>query len=255
LLPPLPLEPFVVLCGSKLCLLKGLSLLSPKSFLFLLLSFENRARSSGASRNLTILLLFILTWSCLGGAGADRGTGVAVADRGGGATAALGRGGAGVDGREEGADGPGTVLVLILSLGAADGMGELMAGGVEMAGGILTVTGLERGGIDDAAEGAAGGAAGVFATGADVGVCLRGATVGGETRTGSTGDSRLTAVGRGAGDAFTIVGAVAGAGDDAEADPDTEVGKGAVTGVGLGAGFGAGFEACFGACFEAGDAV
>jgi hypothetical protein len=207
---------------------------------------------------LTILLLFILTWSCLGGAGADRGTGVAVADRGGGA-AALGRGGAGVDGREEGADGPGTVLVLILSLGAADGMGELMAGGVEMAGGILTVTGLGRGGIDDAAEGAAGGAgggaAGVFAMGADVGVCLRGATVGGETRTGSTGDSRLTAVGRGAGDAFTNVWAVAGAGDDAEADPDTEVGKGAVTGVGLGAGFGAGFEACFGACFEAGDAV
>jgi hypothetical protein len=237
LLPPLPLDPFVVWCGSKLCLLKGLSLLSPKSFLFLLLSFENRARSSGASRNLTILLLFILTWSCLGGAGADRGTGVAVADRGGGA-AALGRGGAGVDGREEGADGPGTVLVLILSLGAADGMGELMAGGVEMAGGILTVTGLERGGIDDAAEDAGGGA-----------------TVGGETRTGSTGDSRLTAVGRGAGDAFANVGAVAGAGDDAEADPGTEVGRGAVTGVGLGPGFGAGFEACFGACFEAGDAV
>lgn len=162
-----------------------------------------------------------------------RDTGATAAGLEGGAGAALGRGGgmlgrdgAGVEGRELGAEEPGTVLVLILIFGPEEGIGECMGDGADITFGILTGAGLGRGGTSadvgaPAAAGAEIGACeavdsdvGVFATGAGVGAFFGGDTAGRlDGFGGSTGDSCLTIVGRGAGDAFREVGADIGAGE------------------------------------------
>ena len=128
---PLLAALFINPLGSTLCLLNGLSPPPLGSFLFLLLPFLNCASTSDGNLSLTILLLLGFDWLCLRGTGTGRGAGVEVADLGGGAGAALGRGGgtlgrdgAGVEGRELGAEEPGTVLVLILILGPDEGIGE-----------------------------------------------------------------------------------------------------------------------------------
>ena len=138
-----------------------------------------------------------------------RDAGITAADLGGGAGAALGRGGgmfgrdgAGVEGRELGAEEPGTVLVLILILGPEEGIGECMGDGADITFGILTGAGFGRGGTGAGAgavvvAGAEVGACetvdsevGVFATGAGVGALFGGNTAGGlEGLGGSTGDS------------------------------------------------------------------
>lgn len=152
----------------------------------------------------------------LGGAGAALG-------RGGGM---LGRDGAGVEGRELGAEEPGTVLVLILILGPEEGIGECMGDGADITFGMLTGAGFGRGGTG-AGSGAVAAVVvevgacetvdndvGVFATGACVGAFFGGDTASGlEGFGGSTGDSCWMTVGRGAGDAFREVGADIGAGE------------------------------------------
>lgn len=161
----------------------------------------------------------------------DRGAGVAAADLGGGAGAALGRGtgtlgrdGAGVAGRELGAEELGTVLVLILIFGPEEGIGECIGDDADIALGILTGAGFGRGAAGAGAAVAVsagigtgetvGSGTGVFTTGAGIGVCFGGDTAGGlGTFGGTTGDSRLTVVGCGAGDALLETGADIGAGE------------------------------------------
>lgn len=230
---PVVAAPFTSPLGSTLCLLNGLSSPSPCSFLFLLLPFLNLARTSEGSLSLTILLLLGLAWLCLGGAGVDRGAGVAAADLGAETGAATGRGGgmfgrdgAGVEGRELGAEEPVTVLVLILILGPEEGIGECMGDGAVITFGMFTGGGFGRGGAGagtglaataDAEAGvceAVGSGTGVFKTGARVGTSFGGETAGGlEGLGGSTGDSRLITIGCGAGDGLREAGADIGAGE------------------------------------------
>jgi hypothetical protein len=178
---------------------------------------------------LTILLLLVgFDWLCLGGTGAGRGAGVEAPDLSGGAGAAFGRGagtlgrdGAGVEGREFGAEDPGTVLVLILILGPDEGIGECMGDGAERTFGMLTGAGFGRGAAAAVVVAAGieagvgfGDGTGVFATGAGVESFFGGDGTGGLAGLGgSTGDSCLTAAGRGAGDAFREGGADIGTGE------------------------------------------
>lgn len=212
--------------GSTLCLLKGLSSLPPGSFLFLLLPFLNCASTSGDNFSFTILLLLGFERVCLEGTDEGRGAGVEVADLDGGAATTLDRGGgtlgrdgAGVDGRELGAEDPGTVLVLILILGPDEGIGEWMGDGAEMTFGTLTGAGFGRGaGVADPAGvevvGAAGRGVGAFTTGAGVGSFFGGDTAGGlEGLDGNAGASCFMTAGCGAGDAFRDGGADIGAGE------------------------------------------
>lgn len=218
--------------GSTLCLLEGLSSPPLGSFLFLPLPFLNCASTSDGNLNFTILLRLAFGWLCLEGTGVGRGAGVEVADRDGGAGAALGRGGgtlgrdgAGVEGRELGAEDPGTVLVLILILGPEEGIGECIGDGAEMALGTLTGVGFGRGGAGAGAgvvvagigAGACetlGGKIGVLMTGTGVGSFFGGDTAGGlEVFGGSTEDFCSMAGGCGAGDAFREGGADIGAGE------------------------------------------
>jgi hypothetical protein len=220
--PVLP-APLINPLGSTLCLLKGRSSPPLISFLFLLLLFLSWASFSEGNLSLTILLLLVgFDWLCLGGTGTGRGAGVEVPDLGGGGGAALGRGGgtlgrdgAGVDGREFGAEDPGTVLVLILILGPDEGIGECIGDGAEMTFGMLTGAGFGRGA---AAAGVAavgfGEGIGVFAIDAGVGSLFGGDNAGGLAGFGgSRGGSCLTTAGCGAGDAFREGGADIGAGE------------------------------------------
>lgn len=188
---------------------------------------------SEGNLSLTILVLFSFAWLCLSGTGVARGTEVEAAGLGGGTGAALGRDagmfgrdGAGVDGREFGAEEPGTVLVLILILGPEEGIGEWIGDGADMTFGTLTGAGFGRGGAGacavvtvvvgvgaDTGE-TVGSGTGVFAIGAGVGAFFGGDTAGGlDGFGGSTGDSCLTVVGCGAGDAFRETGADIATGD------------------------------------------
>lgn len=131
--------------------------------------------------------------------------------------AAEGRGDGAADGRGEGAAdplaeadaGPSFVLILSLVVVVGSGMGEWMAGGVEMPVGILTGAGAGRAGAgrDGAAttgagEGAGGGT-GVFTIGAGVAGFDGGATTGAGDGFGvGARDSGLAAAGVGARDAF-----------------------------------------------------
>ena len=175
-----------------------------------------------------MLLLVGFDWLCLGGTGAGRGAGVEAPDLSGGAGAAFGRGagtlgrdGAGVEGREFGAEDPGTVLVLILILGPDEGIGECMGDGAERTFGMLTGAGFGRGAAAAVVVAAGieagvgfGDGTGVFATGAGVESFFGGDGTGGLAGLGgSTGDSCLTAAGRGAGDAFREGGADIGTGE------------------------------------------
>lgn len=208
--------------GSRLCLLLGLSLSSDASFRFLL----NRARSSGRNASLTILLFFlddlgvaaarvtedaedvgvgalIVIPVCLGvgredGAADGRGE---FAAEGWGEGAAEGRGDGAADGRGDDADaGPTLVLILSLVVVVGRGIGELIAGGVEIPVGILTAAGVGRGG---AAAGGGGAGTGVWTTGAGVAGLDGGATTGGDEICGvAVLDSGFDADGVGAGVAF-----------------------------------------------------
>jgi hypothetical protein len=167
-------------------------------------------------------------WLCLGGTGAGRGAGVEVPDLDGGAGAALGRGGgtlgrdgAGVEGREFGAEDPGTVLVLILILGPDEGIGECIGDGAEITFGMLTGAGFGRGAATAVvvAAGIEAGAGfgdgiGVFATGAGVASFFGGDVAGGLAGFGgNTGDTCVTAASCSAGDALREGGADIGAGE------------------------------------------
>lgn len=218
---PLLGAPCVCPFGSTLCFLEGLSSLPPGSFLFLLLPPLNCASTSEGSFSLTILLRLCFDWLCLGGTGTERGTGVAVDDLGGGigggferGGGTLGRDGAGVDGRELGAEDPGTVLVLILILGPEEGIGEWMGDGADMTLGIFTGAGFGRGGAGGGTAAAAGAGVGTFTTGAGVGSFFGGDTAGEfEGLAGNTGVACLTTTGCGTGDAFREGGADIGAGE------------------------------------------
>lgn len=218
---PLLGVPCVCPFGSTLCFLEGLSSLPPGSFLFLLLPPLNCASTSEGSFSLTILLRLCFDWLCLGGTGTERGTGVAVDDLGGGigggferGGGTLGRDGAGVDGRELGAEVPGTVLVLILILGPEEGIGEWMGDGADMTLGIFTGAGFGRGGAGGGTAAAASAGAGTFTTGAGVGSFFGGDTAGEfEGLAGNTGVACLTTTGCGTGEAFREGGADIGAGE------------------------------------------
>jgi hypothetical protein len=218
---PLLGAPCVCPFGSTLCFLEGLSSLPPGSFLFLLLPLFNCASTSGGNFSLTILLRLGFDWLCLGGTGTERGAGVEVDDLGGGigggferGGGTLGRDGAGVDGRELGAEDPGTVLVLILILGPEEGIGEWMGDGADMTLGIFTGAGFGRGGAGGGTAAAAGAGVGTFTTGAGVGSFFGGDTAGEfEGLAGNTGVACLTTTGCGTGDALREGGADIGAGE------------------------------------------
>jgi hypothetical protein len=156
------------------------------------------------------------------GEGAADGLGEGAADGlGEGAADGLGEGAA--DGLDEDAvAGPSFVLILSLVVDVGRGIGEWMAGGVEMPDGMLTGGGAGRGAAaaGTGTSGGAGGGTGVFTTGAGAGAGvevledgledgfeggLEGAftiTGGGETRGVAVFDSCLAAMGRGTGEAF-----------------------------------------------------
>lgn len=143
------------------------------------------------------------------------GRGEGAADgRGDGAADGLGEGAA--DGRGEEAEaGPSLVLILSFVVVVGSGIGEWMAGGVEIPDETLTGTGLGRGaaaggagaGVTTGAAAGAGAGTGVFTTGAGVAGLDGGATTGaGETRGVGALDSCLIATGAGAGEALAEAG-------------------------------------------------
>lgn len=139
--------------------------------------------------------------------------------RGGGT---FGRDGAGVEGRELGAEEPGTVFVLILILGPEEGIGECIGDGADIAFGMFTGAGFGRGcagaglatGAGAGAGEAEGSGTGVFTTGAGVGAFFGGEAAGGLGGLGGNiGDSCFITIGCGAGDGFREGGADIGAGE------------------------------------------
>jgi len=126
--------------------------------------------------------------------------------------AAEGRGDGAADGRGEGAAdalaeaeaGPSFVLILSLVVVVGSGMGEWIAGGVEMPVEMLTGAGAGReGAATTGAAGGAGGGIGVLTTSAGVAGFDGGATTGaGEGFGVGARDSGLAAAGVGARDAF-----------------------------------------------------
>ena len=188
--------PFDTPFGSTLGLLKGRSSSLAWSFLFLLPSAIKRARSRGARRSLTILVLLGLDGLGVAGLGVDAADDVA-AGVGRGAGVLPGRGEGAALGRGEGTD---VVFVLILSLGAGRGIGEATAEGVVTDEALLTVPGIGLAAATGGGTGTAAAAAAVagfaFSLGGAAG-CMSGIS-GVEAR-----DSVLMSSGGGAGDACT----------------------------------------------------